>query len=176
MISINIKDPQFTNNNEQLVNIFDFSPKKLSIKKVTDAAIDDPEYIYYVKYDKDPFYLVIDDLKGYFRYYKDTAELSSLERKKELEFIMEDQVQAKIYNQIWDKIKELINSIDGANFKFSDYFRNRGIIRFDTDNTLPLDSMVNVYSMTIVIKSIYRTYYNRSYPQIYLANCIYKTC
>ena len=91
MISINIKDPLFTSNNGQLVNIFDFIPKKLSIKKVTDAVSDDPEYIYYVKYDKDPFYLVSDDLKGYFRYYKD---------KKELEFTIEDQVQAKIYNQI----------------------------------------------------------------------------
>ena len=49
MISINIKDPQFTNNNEQLVNIFDFKPKKLSIKKVTDSISDNPEYIYYVK-------------------------------------------------------------------------------------------------------------------------------
>ena len=86
---------------------------------------------------------------------------------------MEDQVQAKIYNQIWDKIKELIISIDGVNFKFSDYFRYRGIIRFDMDNTLPLDSMVNVYSMTIFIKSIYRTYYNRFYPPVHLANCIY---
>ena len=120
MISINIKDPLFTSNNGQLVNIFDFNPKKLSIKKVTDAVSDDSEYIYYVKYDKDPFCLVIDDLKGYFRYYKD---------KKELEFIMEDQIQAKIYNQIWNKIKELINNVDGVSFKFSDYFKNRGIIR-----------------------------------------------
>ena len=165
MISINIKDPVFTFN-RQLVNIFDFNPKKLSIKKETDAVSDDPEYIYYVKYDKDPFYLVINDLKGYFRYYKEKD-------KKEIEFIIEDQVQAKIYNQIWDKIKELINNVDGLNFKFSDYFKNRGIIRFDTDDTLPLDSMVNVYSMTTFIKSIYRTYYNRFYPQIHLTNCIY---
>ena len=176
MISISIKDSLFTSNNGQLVNIFDFNPKKLSIKKVTDPVSDDPEYIYYVKYDKDPFYLVIDDLKDYFRYYKDTAELNSLERKKELEFIMEDQIQAKIYNQIWNKIKELINNVDDVNFKFSDYFKNRGIIRFDTDDTLSLDSMVNVYSMTIFIKSIYRTYYNRFYPQIHLTNCIYKEC
>ena len=95
MISINIKDPLFTCNHGQLVNIFDFNTKKLSIKKVTDTVSDDPEYIYYVKYDKAPFYLVINDLKGYFRYYKDTAELSSLEHKKELEFIMEDKIQAK---------------------------------------------------------------------------------
>ena len=169
MISINIKDPLFTSNNEQLVNIFDFNPKKLSINKVTDAVSNDPEYIYYVKYDNNFFYLVIDDLKGYFRYYKEKDN-------KELEFIIEDQVQAKIYNQIWDKIKELINNVDGVNFEFSDYFRNCGIIRFDMDDILPLDSMVNVYSMAISIKSIYRTYYNRFYPQIHLANCIYKEC
>ena len=169
MISINTKDPQFTDNNEQLVNIFDFNPKKLSIKKVTDSISDNPEYIYYIKYDNNYFYLVIDDLKVYFRYYKEKD-------KKELEFIIEDQVQAKIYNQIWEKIKELINNVDGVNFEFSDYFRNCGIIIFNTDDTLLLDSMVNVYSMTIFIKSIYRTYYNRFYPQIHLANCIYKEC
>ena len=105
-------------------------------------------------------------MKGYFRYNKEKD-------KKELEFIIEDQVQAKIYNQIWDKIKELINNVDGVNFEFSDYFKNRDIIRFDTDDTLPLDSMLNVYSMTIFIKSIYRTYYNRFYLQIHLTNCIY---
>ena len=33
MISINIKDPLFTTNNEQLINIFAFNPKKLSINE-----------------------------------------------------------------------------------------------------------------------------------------------
>ena len=70
-------------------------------------------------------------------------------------------------------MKELINNVDGVNFEFSDNFKNRGIIRFDTNDTLPLDSMINVYSMAIFIKSIYRTYYNRFYPQIHLANGIY---
>ena len=168
MVSINIKNILFTNN-KQLVNIFDFNPKKLSIKKVTDAINDDKEYIYYAKYDNNSFYLVIDNLKGYFKHCKEKD-------RKELEFIIEDQKQAKIYNRVWNKIKKLINDIDGVNFGFSDYFRDHGIIRFDTDDNLPLDDIVNVYSMTIVIKSIYRTYYNRLYPQIYLINCIYKKC
>ena len=47
-------------------------------------------------------------------------------------------------------------------------FKIRGIIRFDTDDTFPLDSMVNVYSMTAFIKSIYRTYYNIYHPQNHL--------
>ena len=91
MFSTKIKNPLFTYYS-RFVNILDFNPKKLSIEKV--CAINDKlERIYYVKYDKDPFYLIIDDLKGYFKYSKekDTAELSSLERRKELEFIIEDQ-------------------------------------------------------------------------------------
>ena len=173
MISIKIKNPLFTYYS-RCVNILVLNPKNLSIEEV--CAINDKlERIYYVEYDKDPFYLIIDDLKGYFKYSKekDTAELSFLERRKELKFIIEDQKRAKIYNQIWDKIKELINSVDDVNFRFSDYSRDHGVIRFDTDDTLPLDAMVSIYSMTIVIRSVYRDYYDRFYPQIHLANCIY---
>ena len=176
MISIKIKDPIFTYHT-RLVNILDFNPKKLSIEKVC-AINDELEYLYYIKYGGDPFYLVINDLKGYFKYSKEknTTELSSLEHIKELEYIIEDQKQAKIYNQIWNKIKELINSVDDVNFGFSDYFRDHGIIIFDTDDTLPLDDIVSIYSITIIIRSVYRDYYYRFYPQIHLANCIYKKC
>ena len=178
MISIKIKNPPFTYH-ARLVNILDFNPKKLSIEKVC-AIKDELERIYYVKYSGDPFYLVIDDLKGYFKYSKEkeknTIELSSLGCEKKLKFIIEDQRKRKIYNQIWDKIKELINDIDGVNFRFSDYSRDRNVIRFNTDNTLPLDAMVSVYSMTIIIGSVYKTCYDRFYPQIYLANCMYKKC
>ena len=84
MISIKIKKPLFTYYS-RFVNILDFNPKKLSIAKVC-AINDNLERIYYVKNDKDPFYLIIDDLKGYFKYSKekDTTELSSLERELEL--------------------------------------------------------------------------------------------
>ena len=174
MISIKIKDLLFTYR-ARLVNILDFNFKKLSIEKVC-AINDEQEHIYYIKYGGDSFYLVIDDLKGCFKYSKekDTTELSSLEHRKELEFIIEDQNQAKVYNQIWNKIKELINSIDGVGF--SDYFRDHVIIIFDTDDTLPLDDIVSICSIAIIIRSVYRDYCDRFYPQIHLANCIYKTC
>ena len=64
MISIKIKDPLFTYR-VRLVNILDFNPKKLSIEKVS-VIDDEQEHIYYIKYGGDPFYLVINDLKGYF--------------------------------------------------------------------------------------------------------------
>ena len=151
-----------------MVNILDFNPEKLSIEKVC-AINDELEHIYYVKYKNNSFYLVIDDLKGYFKYSKEKD-------MKKLKFFIEDQRQAKIYNQIWDKIIELINNVDGVNFGLSDYFRDHGVIRFDTDDTLPLDAMVSTYSMKIVIRSVYSNYYDRFYPQIHLANSIYITC
>ena len=164
MISIKIKDPIFTYR-AQLINILDFNPKKLSIEKVC-AINDELERIYYIKYGGDPFYLVIDDLKGYFKY----------SEEKELKFIMEDQKKRKTYNQIWNKIKELINIIDCIGFRFYDYSRDCNVIRFDTDDTLLLDTMISVYSMTILIKSVYRTCLDRFYLQIDLVNCTYKEC
>ena len=152
-----------------MVNILDFNSKKLNIEKVC-AINDDIERIYFVKYGGNPFYLVIDDLKGYFKYSKEKNTT-----EKELKFIIEDQRKRKIYNQIWDKIKELINSIDYVNFRFSDHSRDRNVIRFNTDDTLPLDAMVSVYSMTIVIRSVYKTCLDRFYSQINVVD-IYKTC
>ena len=66
MISIKIKDPIFTYR-AQLINILDFNHKKIIIEKVC-AINDELERLYYVKYDRYPFYLVIDDLKGCFKY------------------------------------------------------------------------------------------------------------
>ena len=93
-ISIKIKDPLFIYY-ARSVNILDFNLEKLSIEKV-HAINDELERIYYVKYNNNPFYLVINNLKGYFKYSKEKD-------RKELEFIIEDQSQAKIYDQIWDK-------------------------------------------------------------------------
>ena len=86
MISIKIKNPLFTYR-ARLVNILDFNPKKLSIEKVC-AINDEQEHIYYIKFGGDPFYLVINDLKGYFKYSKEknttelTAERNSLKQKR----------------------------------------------------------------------------------------------
>ena len=161
MISIKIKNPLLTHYS-RYVSLLDFNPERLSIKKVC-AINDNIERIYDIKYDEYPFYLIINNLKGYFKYSKekDTTE-------KKIKFIIEDQMKRKIYNQIWDKIKELINNVEDVNFNFSDYSRDCNVIRFDTDDTLPLNAMVMVW--------YYKTCFDRFYPQIYLANCIYKKC
>ena len=148
-----------------MVNILDFNPKKFSIQKVC-AINDEIESIYYVKRNEDPFYLVIDDLKGYFKYSKE----------KEIKFIIEDQRKRKIYDQIWDRIKEIINNVYCVGFRFCNYSKDCNVIIFDTDDTLPLEDIVSIHSITIIIRSVYRDYYDRFYPQIHLENCIYKKC
>ena len=63
MISIKIKDPLFTYH-ARLVNILDFNPERLSIEKVC-AINDELDH---------SFYLVIDNLKGYFKCSKEEDE------------------------------------------------------------------------------------------------------
>ena len=57
----------------RIINLLDFDPKKLSIDKelnsihnTPDASSKDLIDIYQVRYENGGFYLVIDDIKGYF--------------------------------------------------------------------------------------------------------------
>ena len=96
-----------------------------------------------IKYDKDPFYLVIDDLKGYFEQNDDN---------KFLTIIFTSKSQKMMYTTIWEEIKKVINEVD----EFSNYDKNYDVISFDTDDILSLNSIINIYSMTIIIKSVKR--------------------
>ena len=154
MISIDIKNRLFTLFAKS-VNIFNFNSKGLSIPKAGSGET----CIYYIDYDKDPFYLVIDDLKGYFE---------ENGNNKYLTMIFTSKCQKMIYTRIWEEIKKVINEVD----EFSNYDKNYDVISFDTDNILSLNSIINIYSMTIIIKSVFKDN-NKFYPQIYLTNCKY---
>ena len=154
MISIDIKNRLFTLF-AKLVNILDFKSKRLSIEKTGSIKT----CIYYINYDKDPFYLVIDDLKGYFE---------QNENNKYLKLILKSQRQKIIYVKIWEEIKKLINEVD----EFSNYDKDYDAISFETHDILSLNSIINIYSMAIVIRSVFKDN-NKFYPQIYLTNCTY---
>ena len=153
MISIEIKNRLFTLF-AKLVNIFDFNPKRLSIEKTKSSET----CIYYIKYGKEPFYLVINDLKGCFE---------QNENNKYLTLIFKSQIQKIIYTEIWEEIKKLINEVD----EFSNYDKDYYVISFDNDDILSLYSIINICSVTIIIKSVFKD--NKFYPQIYLTNCTY---
>ena len=106
MTSIDIKNRLFALF-AKLVNIFGFNSKRFSIEK----ARSDETCIYYVKYDKDPFYLVIDDLKDYFEQNDDN---------KYLTLIFTSKSQKMMYTRMWEEIKKVINEVD----EFSNYDKN----------------------------------------------------
>ena len=106
MISLDIKNRLFTLF-AKLVNILDFNPKRLTIRK----AGSDETCIYYINYNKDPFHLVIDDLKGYFEENNDN---------KYLTMIFTSKSQKMMYTRIWEEIKKVINEVD----EFSNYDKN----------------------------------------------------
>ena len=70
-----------------------------------------------------------------------------------------------MYTRIWEEIKKVINEV--ADNKPGDYSKDYSVIMFDSDDVLPLNSMINIRSLTIIIKSVLRNK-NNFYPQIYL--------
>ena len=85
--------------------------KKLSIQKVED---DDETCVYYINYNKDLFYLVIDNLKGYLKINDDN---------KYLTIIFTSESQKMMYEVIWKGIKKLINN------EISDYSKDYTIFK-----------------------------------------------
>ena len=99
--------------------------------------------IYYIDYDKNPFYLVIDDLKGY---------LEENDDNKCLMMIFTSKSQKMMYARVWEEIKKVINEV--ADNKLGDSSKDYSVIMFDSDDVLPLNSMINIRSLTIIIKSV----------------------
>ena len=87
----------------KLVNLLDFIPNKLSAQTKSDAK--NNINVCYVEYDNGGFYLVIDNLKGYFDFNNNSSYLKML-------FVNNDQQMR--YNEVW---KEILKLIDGADEK-----------------------------------------------------------
>ena len=140
------------------VNIFNFSPKKLSVEKVGSNDLG----IYYIYYDEDSFYLVIDDYKGYFEKNDDNDN-------KYLNLIFKDKKQEQIFDSIWKKIRELISESD----KFDHYSKEYAIVSFDSDDVLEYGTTIDISNLSIVIRSVFKSE-GCFYPQVDLNTCQYK--
>ena len=82
--------------------------------------------------------------------------------------IFKSKSQKMMYRRIWEEIKKVINEID----EFSNYNKNYKIISFGTDDILSLNFIINIYSITIIIESVFKDN-NKFYTQIYLTNFRY---
>ena len=135
----------------KLNNILDINLSKISVEDIINS---DKLGIYSIKYDNNIFYFVIDGVKGYF---------GKTNGDNYLNIIFDNEKYEKIFKSIWDKIKEN---------KFNEYTKNYNVIRFKSDDVLKYGSTININTITIIIRSVFKNDYCY-YPQINLDSCSY---
>ena len=155
---MNILKNKFYTLFNNFVNIFSFNPKKLSVEKVGSDDLG----IHYIYHDEDSFYLVIDNLKGYFEKNDDSDN-------KYLNFIFKDKKQEQIFDSIRKKIRELISESD----KFDNYSKEYTIIRLDSDDVFEYGMTIDISNLLIFIRSVFKSD-GCFYPQVHLNTCQYK--
>ena len=129
---------------KNIINLLDFNPKKLniytelnSISNTPDASSKDLIEVYEVRYDDDGFYLVIDDVKGYFNIDDNVGSILNL--------ILTDDQKNK-YHQVW---KEIFKNVNDGNGELILHEKIRLI-----DSNFPIEKIFKIHSITIAIKSL----------------------
>ena len=148
---------------KRIINFLDFDPKKLniytelnSISNTPDASSKDLIEVYEVRYDNGGFYLVIDDIKGYFNIDDNVGSILNL--------ILTD-VQKNKYHQVW---KEIFRNVNDGNGELILHEKNRFI-----DSNFPIEKIFKIHSITIVIKSLIEKD-NTFYLELALNRCLFE--
>ena len=127
----------------------------IKIKKV-----DDYENIHSVN----PFYLTIGKVIVHIKEKNESKYLvfNSADENKEV---------LKKYKELWDGIKNKIESINGG--KTSNMVKISWKIKFDSDDDLPLNKQLKFPTMTIAVRSVLEED-GKFYLQAYLNKCLYE--
>ena len=148
---------------KRIINLLDFDPKKLgiytelnSISNTPDASSKDLIEVYEVRYDDGGFYLVIDDIKGYFNINDNVGSILNL--------ILTDDQKNK-YHQVW---KEIFKKVNDGNGELILHEKIRLI-----DSNFPIEKISKIHSITIVIKSLTEKD-NKFYLELALNRCLFE--
>ena len=76
----------------------------------------------------------------------------------------------KKYEELCGKIRDLIKSITKNSDDYDEKYRK---IKFNSDDDLPLNKMIEISSMTIIVRVVFHEN-NKYYPQVFLDKCLYK--
>ena len=147
----------------KIVNLLDFNPEELTIDKelnsihnTPDASSKDLIDIYQVRYENGGFYLIIDNIKGYFKL---DDNLNGI-----LDMILTDDQKNK-YHQVWKEVFKLVNDGNGE-LKLHEKIR-----LFDIN--LPVEKIFKIPSITIVIESLIEKE-NKFYLGLTLNHCLHE--
>ena len=148
---------------KRITNLHDFDPKKLSIytelnsiSNTPDASSKDLIEVYGVRYDNGRFYLVIDDIKGYFNIDDNVGSILNL--------ILTDDQKNK-YHQVWKEIFKKVNDENG------ELILHEKIILIDSN--FPIEKIFTIHSITIVIRSLIEKD-NKFYLELALNRCLFE--
>ena len=148
---------------KRIINLLDFDLKKLgiytklnSINNTPDASSKDVIEVYEVRYDDGGFYLVIDDIKGYFNVDDNVGSILNL--------ILTDDQKNK-YHQVW---KEIFKKVNDENGELILHEKIRLI-----DSNFPIEKIFKIHSITIVIKSLIKKD-NKIYLELALNRCLFE--
>ena len=130
-------------NNTKIINMLDFDSKKLSIVEINNNET-------HVYYDHNPFFLSIDNLKGYFEEHddknnivgrvKDKDNIVGKDKKiKYLIIIFTSEYQILMYTKIFKKIN-------------TDFNKNDVKIKFDSNDNVPLNILVNIHTLVLSVR------------------------
>ena len=154
MIDIKIFDP----NN---IKLDENSYKKILINYIGYKTIKDSKCIEI--YSVNRLYLIFNKVNGYFE---------KINRNKYLTQVSTNESKEKIkrYEELWSKPRDLIRSIT----KNSDYYNEKYMkIKFNSDEKLPLNKMIEIPTMAIVVRAIFYDN-NTFFPQVFLDESLYK--
>ena len=148
---------------KRIINLLDFDPKKIgiytelnSISNTPDASSKDLIEVYEVGYDDGGFYLVINDIKGYFNIDDNVGSLLNL--------ILTDDQKSK-YHQVW---KEIFKKVHDGHGELILHEKIRLI-----DSNFPIEKIFKIHSITIVIKSLIEKD-NKFYLELALNRCLFE--
>ena len=140
--SLNIEH-SITTGRERLINILDYDYKKINIKNRKNKT--------HVYYDHLPFYLVIDNLKGFFEKYGDKYNVVGRTKNDQyLIIIFTSEYQKMMYTKILEQINKDLN-------------KNYTKIKFESSDVLPLNILINIHTIDFVVR----------YQRIYINTCWY---
>ena len=151
MKSLNIKSSGMYYPPVKLVNLIDFNPEKLGINIVQG---NDELSIYYVTCDNDPFYLVVDDARGF---------IANNNGAKYLTFSLRKDMNC-VYDNLWKEIGKLCEVVN-------DFDKDYNVIMFESGDDV--SDNINISTMTIILKAVFKDGANY-FPQVSLSYCTYE--
>ena len=153
--------------NIEEINIKNQTYKNIDIYYIGYISVKDSDY---VKINSvNPLYLIISEVDGYIKE-KNGSKYLVFDSANENNEVL------KKYNELWDGIKNEIETINGGKASkrsSAEYDKDFTKIKFNSDDNLPLNKTLKFHNMAIVIRSVFEED-GKFYPQVYLDECLYE--